>query len=665
MFYFVKIVRHALKFRLTLAASFICSVMVGLFWGANIGTLYPFVDVVFNGESVSKSFDRKIEQAENKIDQLRESVKEMDRQLANGFLHQQVEAERNLTVCQGRLKAEQKALDKLLKWQPYVDKYLPKKPFNTMFMITGFLLCGTVLKGLFLAWNEILITRLVQRTIFDLRKQFYRATLQLDLANFQEDRTSKLMARFTHDLTRVGEGLSIVFGQAIREPFKMLFCLIGAAWISWRLLLLSLILTPLGIFAVRALALAVKRTSHESMNAMAELYARLAESFNGIMIVKAFTMEQHERRRFHLTSKNILRRIQQMAVLRAYLKPIAELTGVIIMCLGLLVGAYLVLNQETHLLGLKISSRPLSPASLFLFYGFLMGFTDPVKKLSGVSVTLHHTAAAAERVYKMMLREPRVKDPEDPKPLPQVPSELVFDDVGFRYGKGSRVLKRIGLRIQPGECVAFVGPNGCGKSTLVKMIPRFIDPLDGHVKLGEVDLREFRIRDLRRQIGIVTQTTRLFDDTVLNNIRYGATNATESQVIEAAEKAGAHEFIMEKLSDGYNTVVGEGGNTISGGQAQRIALARAILRDPAILILDEATSNIDAKSEIEIRETLKNFIHGRITVLVTHRHPMLRLANRIVVMHAGQIRDIGTHNELIARCSGYRHLYRHKLKKSA
>ena len=154
--------------------------MVGLFWGANIGTLYPFVDVVFNGESVSKSFDRKIEQAENKIDQLRESVKEMDRQLANGFLHQQVEAERNLTVCHGRLKAEQKALDKLLKWQPYVDKYLPKKPFNTMFMITGFLLCGTVLKGLFLAWNEILITRLVQRTIFDLRKQFYRATLQLD-----------------------------------------------------------------------------------------------------------------------------------------------------------------------------------------------------------------------------------------------------------------------------------------------------------------------------------------------------------------------------------------------------------------------------------------------------------------------------------------------------
>jgi ATP-binding cassette subfamily B protein/subfamily B ATP-binding cassette protein MsbA len=345
--------------------------------------------------------------------------------------------------------------------------------------------------------------------------------------------------------------------------------------------------------------------------------------------------------------------------------PLAEMMGVSAISLCILCGAYLVLNQETHLFGIKMSDRALSWGQLLLFYGFLVGATDPARKLSDVFNRLQRAAAASDRIYQMLDREPAIRNVDTPKPLPRHHRELVFRDVSFHYTPTQCVLDRVNLRIGYGETIAIVGPNGCGKSTLVNLIPRFIDPVTGGVEIDGCDIREVRIRDLRRQIGVVTQEALLFDDTVLNNIRYGAPHASREQIVDAAKQAHAHRFIEQKLEHGYDTVIGAGGNRLSGGQRQRIALARAILRDPAILILDEATSQIDLESEQLIHKALAQFVRSRTAILITHRLATLDLANRIVVMQAGRVHDFGTHTELMARNDLYQRLQQIQFRESA
>ncbi len=299
------------------------------------------------------------------------------------------------------------------------------------------------------------------------------------------------------------------------------------------------------------------------------------------------------------------------------------------------------------------------------FYGSLAGVSDPARRLSEVFSKLQRAAAAADRVYQALDREPTVCDPLQARVVGRHHRELEFADVSFRYTTGQTVLDRIQLRIPFGETLAIVGPNGCGKSTLANLIPRFFDPVSGSVRLDGVDLRELRLRELRCQIGLVTQETLLFDDTVLNNIRYGCPQASREAVIEAAKQAHAHKFIEQKLEQGYETIVGQGGGRLSGGQRQRIALARAILRDPAILILDEATSQIDLESEHLIHKVLEQFIRHRTTVIITHRLATLALADRIVVMDAGRVADLGTHEQLLARCDLYRRLHQVQFKETA
>jgi len=445
----------------------------------------------------------------------------------------------------------------------------------------------------------------------------------------------------------------------------MIACLAGAAWICWRLLLVSLIVAPLAVFLVTRLAGSIKRANRRAMEQMSGLYNILGETFSGIKVVKAFTMERPERWRFHAASKNYYFKSLRIAFYNALSNPISELMGISIICLALLAGAYLVLDQETHLLGIRMSARPLSISSLLLFYALLAGVSDPARKAAGILGIIQRSAAAADRVYEFLDREPTICDPENPRPLPRHKDRITLEGVRFSYDKKQDVLKGIDLTVQFGEAIALVGPNGCGKSTLASLIPRFFDADEGAVRIDGIDVREVRMRELRRQIGLVTQETVLFDDTVLNNIRYGKPSATRAEVIAAARQALAHQFIEEKCEHGYDTMVGQQGNRLSGGQRQRIALARAILRDPPLLILDEATSQVDPESEQLIHRVLAEFMRQRTTLLVTHRQSTLALADRIVVMDGGQIVDEGTSAELRERCALFRRLFPSDLRKTA
>ncbi|MBN2473204.1 MAG: ABC transporter ATP-binding protein [Pirellulales bacterium] len=655
---FSRVLRLAIQYRVTLVLSVACALGVAVLWGANIGTVYPFVEVAFKGESLQNWVNRRIETAEATITEKTSQIEQYERLLEQSPSDQHRDLRVKLNLAVSRLEAEQKAAVRYRWAKPLIDDYLPNDPFRTLALVTGLLLVGTLLKVIFLIGHNILVARLAQLSTFELRKLFYRRTLRMDIHAFGSDGTTDLMSRFTHDTEHVAEGLVTLFGKLVREPMKMAACLIGAGLICWRLLFLSLLIAPLAAFLIRWLAKTLKRANRRAMEEMAQIYSTLEETFRGIKIVKAFTNERQERRRFHLGSKKYYTKAMGIARYDSLARPITEVMGIVAICLTLLAGAWLVLSNETHLLGIRMSSRPLSFGSLLLFYGLLAGSADPIRKLSEVFTRLQRAAAASDRIFARLDREPTVRDPEHPVAYTRHGRDLVFDGVGFAYQPGQPVLKDINLRIGFGQTVALVGPNGCGKSTLANLIPRFYDPTAGTICLDGVLLKEMRVRDLRRQIGLVTQETLLFDDTILNNIRYGSPHATRDEVIEAARRAQAHPFIEHELPEGYETLAGSMGGRLSGGQRQRIALARAILRDPALLILDEATSQVDLESEQAIHQVLEEFIHDRTVVIITHHMSILSLADQIVVMQSGQILDAGTHDELLGRCDLYRRVYR-------
>jgi len=654
---FFRVLRLAFRYRVTLVLSIVCALGVAVLWGGNIGTVYPFVEVAFQGESLQQWVDNEIADAQETIARENDTIRRIHRELEAPAVESQRDLRAAVHLAESRIEAEEKAIARYRWLKPYIDDYLPHDPFQTLALITALLLLGTVLKDLCLIGNTILVARLGELSTFDLRKLFYRRTLQMDLARFGEEGTADLMSRFTHDMQQVTAGVITLFGRLVREPLKMAACLIGAGLICWRLLILSLLVAPIAMFLIRWLAKILKRANRRAMEEMAQIYTTLEETLRGIKIVKAFTNEPQQRKRFHTGAKKYYQKAMRIARYDSLVRPISEVMGIVAICLALLAGAYLVLANETHLMGIRMSPRPLSLGSLLLFYGLLAGVADPVRKFSDVFTRLQCAAAASDRIFTRLDREPKILDPPRPVALRGRRHELEFDGVDFAYTPGRPVLRAVNLGLERGQTVAVVGPNGCGKSTLVNLILRFYDPTAGAVRIDGVPLTDVRLRDLRKRIGLVTQETLLFDETIFENIRFGSPRATRQQVIEAAKRAHAHDFIQRELPDGYQTLAGSMGNRLSGGQRQRIALARAILRDPPIIVLDEATSQIDLESEQAIQHALKEFIRDRTALIITHRLSILSLAEKIVVMQSGRILDAGTHEELLRRCDLYSRLY--------
>jgi ATP-binding cassette subfamily B protein/subfamily B ATP-binding cassette protein MsbA len=436
----------------------------------------------------------------------------------------------------------------------------------------------------------------------------------------------------------------------------MLACLAVAAFISWRLLLLTMIVAPIAGFSIHWLAKALKRAHRREMQEMSAIFETLSETLGGIKLIKSFTMESAERSRFHNSAKQYFQRQMKIATYNAYVSPVTEFLGVCMVVTAAIIGGYLVLNRQTHILGLKISDVPLTHGWMGLFFAMMAGMSAPARRLSTYISWIQQAIAASDRVYEILDQEPGISDPPNPVPLPALHRSLRFENIDFHYSADKQVLCGVNLEIRAGETIALVGPNGCGKSTLMNLIPRFYDPTVGTISIDGTDISQVRLRDLRTRIGLVNQETLLFNDTVAANISYGAPDASREQIEAAARQAHAHGFITEKLSEGYDTLVGTSGNKLSGGQRQRVALARAILRDPEILLLDEATSQIDLESEQLIHQVLEEFLKNRTALVITHRMSTISLANRVVVLDGGHILDVGTHHELVDRCDLYRRL---------
>ena len=662
---FLRVLRIAAKQRAAVIGCLITSAIIALLWGLNIGALYPLVEVVFKGDSIPSYVEKRIAQTDQRMALLDGNIELLQRSITTAGGEAKSRLETELSYSRMEAAALLRSNDWLRWIQPTVTKWLPTKPYPTLLAIIAFLMIGTVIKLFALAINLLLVQVVTERTTMSVRAVFFRRALQLDLDEFGDNGSAQLTSRLTNDVGHISNGINTLMGRLVREPLKMIVCIGGAAFICWRLFIFVVIVLPIVGLITHHLSRAIRRASRRVMDELSQMYGMLNEAFTGIRQVKASNTQAMERARFGRGLQTYYHRSMKMAFYNTAARSASEFLGTSVVCLAILAGGYLVVNQQTHLLGIRMSVRPLEVGEILLFFGFLIGASDPARKLSEVWSNLQHGMAASTRLYEVIDRPIRIQNPLVSINVARPHHWIRLNDVHFRYPAGPPVLRGIDLTIRHGETIAVVGPNGSGKSTIVGLLCRFDDPQEGSVMFDDVSLREMRIRDVRRRIGLVTQRTTLFDDTIANNIRYGTPAASMERVIAAAKMAHADPFIRNKTSEGYDTVIGQRGVRLSGGQMQRISLARVFLRDPDILILDEATSQIDLESEQLIHQALATFLVDRTGILVTHRASTLAMADRIVVMDAGKVADVGQHAELLARNRFYQSLCGEKVNAAA
>jgi subfamily B ATP-binding cassette protein MsbA len=651
---FLSILGNTWRYRLRLGAALLFAILGAFLWGANLSAVYPVMEVLFREQSIQSWLRERVAKAQSQLQAL---------DALNGH-HRGGEPD---AVDSRRLKREE------LVWkirfyqrlETLASEHLPEGRFATLALVEALSVLGMFLAGVCRFCNEVLIGQVTQKVIYDLRSRLFARALRMEMVTLTTMGSAELMARFTNDMETIGTGIKMALGKAVREPLRIVVCIALACWLNWRLTLAVLLFLPAFLGLLSLLSAWLRKASRRHLEAIASLYEILQESFQGIKLIKAFQLEPWERRRFRSAGRQYYRQAMRIVVLESVGRPLMETGGMLAVAVALLAGGYLVTTHQTHLFGIRLTDGPLSTSTLMLIYAALLGITDPLRKLSNFYGRIQAAQAASDRLLHYLNEQPLLEVPQ-PRAikLRRHTESIEFDHVWFEYEEGNPVLRDICLQIRSGEFLALVGPNGSGKSTLVSLLPRLYDPTRGAIRIDGYDLRQVQLRSLRRQIGYMTQEVVLFNDTIYNNIRLGRPSASPREVYEAAHKAFADQFIRE-LPDGYQTLVGELGSRLSGGQRQRIALARVILRNPSILILDEATSAVDPESEQLIRQALEEFCQGRTTLAISHRLDTLRSADRIVVLDRGELVEVGTHEALLASCELYRRLSSGPLRQTA
>ena len=504
----------------------------------------------------------------------------------------------------------------------------------------------TVLKtGCYFASSAVMIP-LRTGIVRDIRVMVYNKLLSLPMGYYSKQKKGDIIARMSGDVNEIETSIVSSLDMLIKNPILIICYFSALIYLRWEHTLFTVTVVPAMAWGMSAIGKKLKRRSLEAQDKWSETMAQLDETLGGLRIIKAFIAEDKMKERFAKTANDYRKAYAKVAVRQASAHPVSELLGSIMIMIVLWFGGTLILSEKAPI-----------DASTFIFYmTILYSVLAPLKEFSRASYNIPKGLASMERVDKIMDAVNDIVEPENPKEINGFNESISFNGVSFSYEEGKEILHDIELNIPKGKTVALVGQSGSGKSTLADLIPRYYDAGEGSITLDGTDIRELRIKDLRSLIGNVNQEAILFNDTIFNNIAFGVENATMDQVIAAAKIANAHDFIMEK-EEGYMTNIGDRGGKLSGGQRQRISIARAILKNPPILILDEATSALDTESEKIVQEALDRLTSTRTTVVIAHRLSTIKNADLICVMHEGKIVERGKHDELIALDGYYKKLH--------
>jgi len=527
--------------------------------------------------------------------------------------------------------------------KPALDEIFLNKNADTLVWIPIAVLIIYLLKGLGSYGQTVLMSYIGHRVVADLRYDLYRHIQLQPLSFFTKNPTGTLMSRITYDVNLIRDTVSEAVTSILKDTFTLIALVFVIFYRDWKLALIAMVVFPIAIYPITAFGRKMRKIARASQVTMGSLTSLLQETISGNRIVKAFSMEDHENKRFSKENERLFKLVMKSVSVRAITTPLMEFLGGIGIAAIVFYGGYQVIQGTS------------TPGTFFSFLAALLMLYEPAKRLTNVNITIQQGLSAAERIFTVMDTIPEIKDREGANPLPPITREIYFDHVSFSYDR-IPVLKDIKLKIKAGEMVAFAGMSGGGKTTLVNLIPRFYEVSGGGVLIDGRDIRDVTINSLRGQIAIVTQQTILFNDTIRNNIAYGDINKRDEDIVMAAKAANAHDFIT-KLPEGYNTIIGEQGVKLSGGERQRISIARALLKDAPILILDEATSSLDTESEVEVQDALDKLMKGRTTLVIAHRLSTIRNADRIIVIIDGKIVEEGSHESLLAKEGEYYKLY--------
>jgi ATP-binding cassette, subfamily B, bacterial MsbA len=515
---------------------------------------------------------------------------------------------------------------------------------SILFWLLGVVVAMVLLRNLMRFVQEYLVQTSVHLGMWSFRNDCFDNALRQPVTYFASAGTSDTASRFMQDSTELARAQTTLFGKTLVEPAKMVGSVIAALLLNWQLALMAMIGGPIAYAIIRQFGKRMKKSTRGALESWAEMLGVLEETLQGLRVVKAYTMEASERKRFHRVNRTLYKQIRRIVRIDSATSPTVEVLG---MSAGMVAAG---------VAGVWVLENKMDPEIFMTTMGLLMAMFDPVRKLSKVLVRFQAGDAAAERLYELRDRPRETRTVGAPN-LPRHQKSIEYRDIRFAYPNVAEpTLREINLTVTAGQAVAIVGPNGSGKTTLVSLLPRLLEPTGGQILLDGQDIMAHSMRSLRRQIAIVTQETVIFNATIAENIAYGLRRAKHATILDAAQRAYVDEFVRD-MPDGYDTVVGQRGATLSGGQRQRLAIARAILRDPAILIFDEALSQIDADSEKKIHAAMQDFMADRTTLMIAHRFSTVLDADAIVVLDEGRIVDTGPHKDLMDRCELYRQLY--------
>lgn len=529
----------------------------------------------------------------------------------------------------------------------YTQTWMGEFGASTTLLFLGlFLITATLLKTSTYFASAAIMVPMRTGIVRDIRNSVYHKITELPLSFFSEERKGDIIARMSGDVNEIENSITGSLEMLVKNPILIL-CYLGVlVYTSWQLTLFTVLVLPLLIWAMSTIGRKLKAKSLAAQNKWSETMAQLEETLGGMRIVKAFTAEQKMRNRFENVTDDYRRLTNKVSIRQASAHPVSEFLGTVLIVIVLWYGGTLILDGE----------NPPIDAPQFIFYMVILySIIQPLKDFSKASYNIPKGMASVERVNKILNAENTIVEAPAPKEVKKLEKEILFRNVSFSYNGRQQVLQDINLRVGKGRTVALVGQSGSGKSTLVDLLPRYHDVTSGEILIDGTNVKDFRLKSLRGLIGNVNQDAILFNDSFFNNIAFGVENATMEQVVEAAKIANAHDFIMES-EQGYDTNVGDRGCRLSGGQRQRISIARAILKNPDILILDEATSALDTESERLVQEALERLMKTRTTIAIAHRLSTIKNADEICVLYEGKIVERGTHDELIALNGYYKRL---------